>query len=221
MHRCTRPIACKCHRIRAFLRNVSNMSDNVRYRYVGIRERIGNRSSRGQRDAPKTNVPIIPGGIVRDSNSVFARRPYSKTHHHRRLKLALLARTIDDRIARAIDRMRDDAFTFGRQSAPNRFVIDTNLRDSCESRDKLGRVDEAALKIRREEAALTSPTLRNIDGLFFSRRGKLTARRYFSLGPYLLGFSPRELEGFPGCQNEPACTCQRDILFTRRRRRER
>lgn len=48
----------------AFLRNVSNMSDNVRHRYVGIRERIGNRSSRGQRDAPKTNVPIIPGDCV-------------------------------------------------------------------------------------------------------------------------------------------------------------
>lgn len=41
------------------LRNMSNMSDNVLHRYIGIRERIGNRSAYGQRDGPKTNVPII------------------------------------------------------------------------------------------------------------------------------------------------------------------
>jgi len=41
------------------LRNMSNMSDNVLHRYVGIRERIGNRSTYGQRDGPKTNVSII------------------------------------------------------------------------------------------------------------------------------------------------------------------
>lgn len=44
------------------LRNMSNMSDNVLHRYVGIRERIGNRSTYGQRDGPKTNVSIISRG---------------------------------------------------------------------------------------------------------------------------------------------------------------
>jgi len=53
------------------LRNTSNMSDNVRHRYIGIREHIGNRSRHGQRDGPKTNVPIISRRIVYDSDSEF------------------------------------------------------------------------------------------------------------------------------------------------------